>query len=263
RDEVATRTRCPTTPRVTIKPVEDQVDDLVNEAKLTAKKGYRTLVTTLTKRMAEDLTEYLHEAAFRVRYMHSDVETLERIELIRELRLGVYDVLVGINLLREGLDIPECGLVAILDADKEGFLRSETSLIQTIGRAARNIEGRVILYADTIPGSMERALRETDRRREKQREYNEAHGITPTTIKRNIADILADVSNRDAVLVDTGDEERPHLVGHNLRAYIDELEQRMRKAAGDLEFEEAGRLRDEIRRLQADELGLATEHHRA
>ena len=165
-------------------------------------------------------------------------------------------MLVGINLLREGLDIPECGLVAILDADKEGFLRSETSLIQTIGRAARNVEGKVILYADRITGSMERALNETDRRREKQEAYNAAHGITPTTIKRNIADILADVSNRDSVMVDTGDEDTPHLVGHNLRAYIDDLEKRMRKAAADLEFEEAGRLRDEIRRLEADELGL-------
>jgi excinuclease ABC subunit B len=250
-------------PPVEIKPVEDQVDDLIHEARETARKGYRTLVTTLTKRMAEDLTEFLHEAGLKVRYMHSDVETLERIELIRDLRLGVFDVLVGINLLREGLDIPECGLVAILDADKEGFLRSETSLIQTIGRAARNVEGRVILYADRTTGSMERALRETGRRREKQVEYNEAHGITPTTIKRNIADILADVSNRDAVLVDTGDDERTHLVGHNLRAYIEELERRMRKAAGDLEFEEAGRLRDEIRRLEADELGLPDHERRA
>ncbi|MEA3050240.1 MAG: excinuclease subunit, partial [Sphingomonadales bacterium] len=230
-------------PPVEIKPVEDQVDDLINEARITAKKGYRTLVTTLTKRMAEDLTEFMHEAGLRVRYMHSDVETLERIELIRDLRMGVYDVLVGINLLREGLDIPECGLVAILDADKEGFLRSETSLIQTIGRAARNVEGRVILYADRVTGSMERALRETDRRRQKQKEYNEAHGITPTTIKRNISDILADVSQRDGVVVDTGDDERPHLVGHNLKAYLADLEQRMRKAAADLEFEEAGRLR--------------------
>src|SRR3569623_1176471 len=250
-------------PPVAIKPVEDQVDALISEARLTAKKGYRTLVTTLTKRMAEDLTEFMHEAGLRVRYMHSDVETLERIELIRDLRMGVYDVLVGINLLREGLDIPECGLVCILDADKEGFLRSETSLVQTIGRAARNVEGRVILYADRITGSMERALRETDRRRQKQQEYNEAHGITPTTIKRNISDILADVSQRDGVVVDTGDEDRPHLVGHNLRAYIQDLEQRMRKAAADLEFEEAGRLRDEIRRLEADELGLATEQARA
>src|SRR6478672_4883870 len=210
-------------PPVEIKPVEDQVDDLVHEAKETARKGYRTLVTTLTKRMAEDLTEYLHEAGLKVRYMHSDVETLERIELIRELRLGVYDVLVGINLLREGLDIPECGLVAILDADKEGFLRSETSLIQTIGRAARNVDGRV---------------------------------ITPESIKRNIHDIMAHLATRDGVVVDTGDEERPHLVGHNLKAYIADLEERMRKAAADLEFEEAARLRDEIRRLEEDDLGI-------
>ncbi len=250
-------------PPVTIKPIEDQVDDLIVEARETARKGYRTLVTTLTKRMAEDLTEFLHEAGLRVRYMHSDVETLERIELIRDLRLGVYDVLVGINLLREGLDIPECGLVAILDADKEGFLRSETSLIQTIGRAARNVEGKVILYADRITGSMERALNETNRRREKQVAYNEAHGITPTTIKRNIADIIAHVASRDGVVVDTGDDDRPHLVGHNLRAYIEDLEGRMRKAAADLEFEEAARLRDEIRRLEADELGLPGEASRA
>jgi excinuclease ABC subunit B len=223
--------------------------------------GYRTLVTTLTKRMAEDLTEFLHEAGLRVRYMHSDVETLERIELIRDLRMGVYDVLVGINLLREGLDIPECGLVAILDADKEGFLRSETSLIQTIGRAARNVDGRVILYADTVTGSMERALRETDRRREKQVEYNTLHGITPTTIKRDIADVLAHVSNRDSVIIDTGNEDRPHMVGHNLRAYIEDLHCDMRKAAADLEFETAGRIRDEIRKLEADELGIP-EHER-
>ncbi len=250
-------------PPVEIKPVEDQVDDLVNEAKKVAKAGYRTLVTTLTKRMAEDLTEYLHEAGLRVRYMHSDVETLERIELIRDLRLGVYDVLVGINLLREGLDIPECGLVAILDADKEGFLRSETSLIQTIGRAARNIDGRVILYADRITGSMERAINETDRRRERQVAFNLANNITPASIKSQINDIMSDVSLRDGVLVETGDDDRPHLVGHNLKAYIADLESRMRKAAADLEFEEAGRLRDEIRRLEEDDLGIPQQQRTA
>jgi excinuclease ABC subunit B len=242
-------------PPVEIKPVEDQVDDVINEIRKVTAQGYRTLVTTLTKRMAEDLTEYLHEAGIKVRYMHSDVETLERIELIRDLRLGVYDVLIGINLLREGLDIPECGLVAILDADKEGFLRSETSLIQTIGRAARNVDGRVILYADRVTGSMERAMRETDRRREKQLEYNAANGITPLTIKRNISDVISHLSNRDQVTIEI-DEDRPHMVGHNLRSYIEDLEKRMRKAAGDLEFEEAGRLRDEIRALEAEELGL-------
>jgi len=250
-------------PPVDVRPIESQVDDLVHECRETAKRGYRTLVTTLTKRMAEDLTEYLHEAGIKVRYMHSDVETLERIELIRDLRLGVYDVLVGINLLREGLDIPECGLVAILDADKEGFLRSETSLIQTIGRAARNVDGRVILYADRITGSMERAMNETARRREKQQAYNDAHGITPETIRRDVTDIVGHLASRDQVTVDTGIEERPHLVGHNLRAYIEELEQKMRAAAADLEFEEAGRLRDEIRKLEQEELGLPPEEHRA
>jgi len=243
-------------PPVTIRPVEDQVQDCIQECLATAKLGYRTLVTTLTKRMAEDLTEFMHEAGVRVRYMHSDVETLERIELIRDLRLGVYDVLVGINLLREGLDIPECGLVCILDADKEGFLRSETSLIQTIGRAARNVDGRVILYADRVTGSMERALAETDRRRSKQQAFNEEHGITPQTIKRNIHDIVAHTASQDGVVIDTGDETRNNLVGHNLRSYIEDLEKRMRDAAANLEFEEAGRLRDEIRRLEADELGI-------
>ncbi|MXO64981.1 excinuclease ABC subunit UvrB [Altericroceibacterium endophyticum] len=243
-------------PPVEIRPVEDQVQDCINECKENAAKGYRTLVTTLTKRMSEDLTEFMHEAGVRVRYMHSDVETLERIELIRDLRMGVYDVLIGINLLREGLDIPECGLVCILDADKEGFLRSETSLIQTIGRAARNVDGHVILYADRITGSMERAMAETDRRREKQRAYNEEHGITPQTIKRDIADIVAHTAAGDGVTVDLEDGETNNLVGHNLRAYIEDLEGRMRKAAADLEFEEAGRLRDEIRRLENEELGL-------
>lgn len=243
-------------PPVTVHPVEEQVDDCIDECRETAKKGYRTLVTTLTKRMAEDLTEFMHEAGLRVRYMHSDVETLERIELIRDLRLGVYDVLVGINLLREGLDIPECGLVCILDADKEGFLRSATSLVQTIGRAARNVEGRVILYADRMTGSMEHALAETDRRREKQQDYNALHGITPTTIRKAVIDIVAHTAGKDRVAVDTGDEAVDNLVGHNLRACIGDLEKRMRAAAADLEFEEAGRLRDEIRRLEAEELGL-------
>jgi len=244
-------------PPVEIRPTEDQVQDCIAEAKENASRGYRTLVTTLTKRMAEDLTEFMHEQGVRVRYMHSDVETLERIELIRDLRMGVYDVLIGINLLREGLDIPECGLVAILDADKEGFLRSETSLIQTIGRAARNVDGKVILYADRITGSMERAMAETERRREKQREYNEEHGITPTTIKRAIADIVAHSAAADGVTVEIETEDgRNNLVGHNLRAYIEELEKKMRAAAADLEFEEAGRLRDEIRKLENEELGL-------
>ncbi|MET1755373.1 excinuclease ABC subunit UvrB [Novosphingobium sp. RD2P27] len=250
-------------PPVEIRPVEDQVQDCIQECKATAAKGYRTLVTTLTKRMAEDLTEFMHEAGVRVRYMHSDVETLERIELIRDLRLGVYDVLVGINLLREGLDIPECGLVCILDADKEGFLRSETSLIQTIGRAARNVEGRVILYADRMTGSMERAIAETDRRRARQQEYNELHGITPQTIKRRIADIVADTASRDGVLIDIDAEGENNLVGHNLRGYIEELEKKMRAAAADLEFEEAGRLRDEIRKLEGEELGLPASEHKA
>jgi excinuclease ABC subunit B len=250
-------------PPVEVRPVEHQVDDLVQECRDTAAKGYRSLVTTLTKRMAEDLTEYLHEAGLKVRYMHSDVETLERIELIRDLRLGVYDILVGINLLREGLDIPECGLVAILDADKEGFLRSETSLIQTIGRAARNIDGKVILYADRITGSMERAMGETARRRIKQTAFNEANGITPATIRRDITDIVGHLSSRDQVTVETGLDDAPHMVGHNLRAYIEDLEKKMRKAASDLEFEEAGRLRDEIRKLEQEELGLPVAEHRA
>ncbi len=246
-------------PPVNIRPARTQVDDLVGEVRATAQAGYRSLITVLTKRMAEDLTEYLHEQGIRVRYMHSDIDTIERIEIIRDLRLGAFDALVGINLLREGLDIPECALVAILDADKEGFLRSETSLIQTIGRAARNVDGKVILYADQVTGSMERAIAETDRRREKQVEYNTAHNITPASIKRDIADILGSVYERDHVLVEIGDggmADDAVAIGHNFEAVLADLETRMREAAANLNFEEAARLRDEVKRLRATELAV-------
>ena len=245
-------------PEVEIRPVEMQVDDLLDEVRKVSQSGYRTLVTTLTKRMAEDLTEYMHEQGIRVRYMHSDIDTIERIEILRDLRLGTFDVLVGINLLREGLDIPECGLVAILDADKEGFLRSETSLVQTIGRAARNVDGRVIMYADRITGSMERALAETNRRREKQQAYNLENGITPETVKKNVEDILAGLykGDTDQSRV-TANVETKLQGGSNLQAVLDGLRTDMLKAAENLEFEEAARLRDEVRRLETVELAIS------
>ena len=251
-------------PQCEVRPASSQVDDLIAECRVAAQKGQRVLVTTLTKRMSEDLTEYMHEQGMRVRYMHSDIDTLERIEIIRDLRLGAFDILIGINLLREGLDIPECALVAILDADKEGFLRSETSLVQTIGRAARNLEGRVLLYADKMTGSMERALAETNRRRARQVAHNEAHGITPASIRKNIADVMENIAEREDLsapgpyrIREAMEEKQAPLLGNNLRAHIEGLEAEMHTAAGDLEFETAARLRDEIKRLRETELAIA------
>jgi excinuclease ABC subunit B len=244
-------------PVTEIRPVEHQVDDLMHECRTVASRGGRVLVTTLTKRMAEELTDYLTENGIKVRYLHSDIDTLERIEIIRDLRLGVFDVLVGINLLREGLDIPECALVAILDADKEGFLRSQTSLIQTIGRAARNIDGRVVLYADVMTRSLRIAIEETERRRNKQRIWNEEHGITPISIRKNIGKVLESVFEQDYVTVaPIKGSDTAEFVGKDLKSAIADLEKRMRGAAANLEFEQAARFRDEIKRLEALELGL-------
>jgi len=238
-------------PEIQIRPAKNQVDDLLAECREISKKNYRSLVTTLTKRMAEDLTEYLHENGIKVRYMHSDIDTLERIEIMRDLRMGVFDVLVGINLLREGLDIPECGLVAILDADKEGFLRSERSLIQTVGRAARNLEGKAILYADKKTKSIKKAIQETDRRRAIQLAYNKKHKINATTIKKEISDVLESIYEKDYIKVGTNDN-----VGGNLKKHLKALNKRMKEAATNLEFEEAAKIRDEIRKLEATELEI-------
>ena len=233
-------------PEVQIRPAKNQVDDLLAECKEVAKKNFRSLVTTLTKKMAEDLTEYLHENGVKVRYMHSDIDTLERIEIMRDLRMGVFDVLVGINLLREGLDIPECALVAILDADKEGFLRSERSLIQTMGRAARNLEGKVILYADKKTKSIEKAIEETERRRKLQLQYNKKNNISATSIKKGITDILGSIYERDYTKIDIDTS-----IGHNLKKHLKSLKKKMKEAAENLEFEEAAKIRDEIRKLEA------------
>ena len=243
-------------PEVEIRSAKSQVEDLISESKKIIKNKYRVLVTTLTKRMAEDLSEYMHENGIKVKYMHSDIDTLERIEIIRDLRRGMFDVLVGINLLREGLDIPECALVAILDADKEGFLRSERSLVQTIGRAARNVDGRVILYADKKTDSMTKAIEETKRRRKIQEKFNKDNNITPKTIKRDISDILASIYENDRVNVELPENEEKHLVGNNLKKHLDGLKKKMLNFAEDLNFEEAAKLRDEIKRLENNELEL-------
>jgi len=246
-------------PTCIVRPVNTQVDDLLAECKAVVAKKQRVLVTTLTKRMAEELTEYMQETGLKVEFLHSDVDTLERIEIIRKLRLGEFDILVGVNLLREGLDIPECGLVAILDADKEGFLRSRTSLIQTIGRAARNVDGRVILYADKMTDSLKAALDETERRRKKQQEYNKAHNITPQSVKKHIGEAMATPFEQDYYTVDVEDKYGiPNFVGGNLAGHIEGLREQMLKAAADLEFEEAAKIRDEIEKLEGSKKESAT-----
>jgi excinuclease ABC subunit B len=242
-------------PPIEIRPTKHQIDNLIDECKSTISNGYRVIITTLTKKMSEDLTEYMHEEGLKVRYLHSDIDTLERIEIIRDLRLGVFDILIGINLLREGLDIPECALMAILDADKEGYLRSKTSLIQTIGRAARNVDSKVIMYADTVTKSMKAAINETERRREKQLQYNKEKNITPISIKKNIEVILENTAEQDHVTVEI--ENAKELVGKDLSKHIKHLEDKMNMFASKLEFEDAARIRDEINRLKAKEVGLS------
>ncbi|PPR46518.1 MAG: UvrABC system protein B [Alphaproteobacteria bacterium MarineAlpha6_Bin1] len=241
-----------------VKPVSNQVDDLMNECKKVILKSQRVLVTTLTKKMAEDLTEYLDESNLKVRYLHSDINTLERIEIIRDLRKGKFDILIGINLLREGLDIPECGLVAILDADKEGFLRSKTSLIQTIGRASRNIDAKVILYADRKTKSIKEALRETDRRRKKQRIYNKINNITPKSIKKDIDNILETVYEKDRYTIEIEEVKDLEFDKQNMKSYIENLNKEMLEYASNLEFEEAAKIRDKIKKIKSSDLGLIT-----
>ena len=241
-------------PPIEVRPTNHQIDNLVDECNSTIKKGHRVMITTLTKKMAEDLSEYMHEEGLKVRYLHSDIDTLERVAIIRDLRLGVFNVLVGINLLREGLDIPECALMAILDADKEGYLRSKTSLIQTIGRAARNIESKVIMYADSVTKSMQEAINETQRRRDKQLAFNTSNNITPLSIKKNIEEILETTTEQDHVTVEL--ENAKELVGKDLAKHIKDLEKKMNEFAAKLEFEDAAKLRDEINRLKAREIGI-------
>jgi excinuclease ABC subunit B len=241
-------------PPIEIRSTKHQIDNLIDECRNTINNGYRVMITTLTKKMAEDLTEYMHEEGLKVRYLHSDIDTLERISIIRDLRLGIFNILIGINLLREGLDIPECALVAILDADKEGYLRSKTSLIQTIGRAARNVDSKVLMYADNETKSMQSAIEETSRRRKKQLQYNKQHNITPLSIKKNIDEIIKSTAEQDHVTVDIANTKQ--LIGKDLDVHIKNLETKMNEFASKLEFEDAAQLRDEINRLKAKQMGL-------